>query len=355
MSKKNLPIKIVLQKATDTQKNQGGGSTKFFGEVTQELQNELAEKFENILEFYEDVFKKNEMVPAVGKITVKPEAIAKSHKPNDLCRNCQIIGGEDLDEIYIKVTRKSIADTVALIQNPPSEKVKANLTAITDIQPITATEKISDELKVISAQGNFDTIKNKIKIKLFDFNDEFDNAQILGYIMRELTSLGFMDKHELITYGENIKFIKVEVSSYGDVVKLASINGVKSVDFFQEYSLPLSEFANTDLQALLDDGYSDSDICIGIIDGGISDSNKFLKPYIIEREEYVNEIYRNYNHATFIASTIQYGNRLNGIEALNQQRFKFIDVIAIPNGDPKFGLTDTRSEDELMEIIEEIM
>lgn len=92
MSKKNLPIKIVLQKATDTQKNQGGGSTKFFGEVTKELQDEFVGKFEHILEFYEDVFKENEMVPAVGKITVKPEAIAKSHKPNDLCRNCQIIG-----------------------------------------------------------------------------------------------------------------------------------------------------------------------------------------------------------------------------------------------------------------------
>ena len=32
MSEKNLPIKVVLQKATDTQKNKGGGDTKFFGD-----------------------------------------------------------------------------------------------------------------------------------------------------------------------------------------------------------------------------------------------------------------------------------------------------------------------------------
>lgn len=355
MSEKNLPIKIVLQKATDTQKNQGGGGTKFFGEVTKELQDEFVGKFEHILEFYEDVFNENEMVPAVGKITVKPEAIAKSHKPNDLCRNCQIIGSEDLDEIYIKVNRKSITDTVALIKNPPSEKVRANLSVIADIQPIEVDEKISDELVEISMQGKFDIVKNKIKIKFFDFDDDFDNTQILGYIIGKLEVLGFANKHELITYGDHLKFIKIEVSSYEDVVKLASINGVKSVDFFQEYSLPLSEFANTDLQAFLDVEYTDSDTCIGIIDGGISTDNKFLQPYIIAREEYVNQTYRNPSHATFIASTIQYGNQLNGIAVLNPQRFKFVDIIAIPNGDPHFGPTDGIGEEELMEIIEEVM
>lgn len=69
---------------------------------------------------------------------------------------------------------------------------------------------------------------------------------------------------------------------------------------------------------------------IGIIDGGISDDNAFLKPYIVAREKYVNEAYQNPSHATFIASTIQYGNKLNGIIATNQQRFKFVDIIAMP-------------------------
>lgn len=355
MSEKNLPIKVVLQKSTDTHKNQGGGSTKFFGDITPDLQTEIIDKFEQVLSFYQDVFKENELVPAVGKITVKQEAIAKSHKPNDLCRNCPIIGSEDLDEIYIKVTKKSIEETVSLLQNPPSEKFRANMTAISDIQPVMADEKISEELTEISAQGKFDTIKSKIKIKFFDFNDDFDNSQIFSYIMKRISELGFAEAHELITYGEHIKYIKVEVSSYDDIIRLASINGVKSVDFFQEYSLPLSEFVNTDLEAFLDAEYSDSDIHIGIIDGGISDNNAFLQPYIIGREEYVSAAYRNPSHATFIASTIQYGNKLNGIPAPFSQRFKFVDIIAIPNSDPAFGPVDSIGEEELMEIIQETM
>ena len=170
MSEKNLPIKVVLQKATDTQKNKGGGDTKFFGEVTLELQQEIIDKFEKIASFYEDVFNENELVPAVGKITVKQEAIAKSHKPNDLCRNCPIIGSEDLNEIYIKVSKKSIEETVSLIQDPPSKKFRANLTAISDIQPITTDEKISENLVQMSRQGQFDDVKSKIKIKFFPFS-----------------------------------------------------------------------------------------------------------------------------------------------------------------------------------------
>lgn len=355
MSEKNLPIKLVLQKAADTQKNQGGGSVKFFDDVTQELQAAIIEKFEKMLSYYEDVFQENEFVPAVGKITVKPEAIAKSHKPNDLCRNCPIIGSEDLGEIYIKISKKRIKETVALIQNPPSERFRANMTAISDIKPITADEKISKGLNEISKQGYFDTVKSKIKLKIFDFDDDFDNTQLMGYVLKKISDLGFTDKHELITYGEKIKFIKIEVQSYDDVIKLAGVNGVKSVDFFQEYSLPLSEFTNTELQTLLDGEYSDSNISIGIIDGGISDDNIFLKSYIIAREEYVTKTYQNRNHATFIASTIQYGNKLNGITVSSNARFNFVDIIAIPNGDKEFGPTDSIGEEELMEIIEEVM
>ena len=130
MSENNLPIKLVLPKTTDIVPNIGGGDLKFFGKVTPELKKGITDKFEELLSFYSDVFDENEAIPAVGKITVKPEAIAKSHKPSDLCRNCRIIGSEDLDEIYIKVDRKNIHKTIEMVENPPSQKFQANMTAI---------------------------------------------------------------------------------------------------------------------------------------------------------------------------------------------------------------------------------
>lgn len=354
MNKNNLPIKLVLQKTTDIVKNTGGGEVKFFGDVTPQLKTDLSNKFSSLLEFYDDVFNESENIPAIGKIIVKTEAIAKSHKPDDLCRNCPIIGSEDLNEIYIKLKRKAIKETVRLIENPPSKKFMANMTAVLDIQPIKPDEKISSALKV-AAQKDFLFVQNKIRIKIFDFDDEFDNTQIGEYVNNKLKTLNLFDKCEIISYGERIKFLKLEVQSYEDIVKVASINGVKSVDFFPEYSLPKSDYTSTELQTLLDGEYADSDISIGIIDGGISDDNPYLQPFIIAREEYVSDIYRNPYHATFIASTIQYGNSLNNISSSTDHRFKFIDIIAMPNGDETFGPTDSLSEDDLMEIIEDVM
>lgn len=356
MSKKNLPIKMVLQKASDIKPNTGGGPPKLFCESTPELQDSIASMFKDVLSYYEEVFSESTYIPAVARITMKPQAIAKSHKPNDLCRNCPIIGGEDLNEIFIKVTSKTIAETVTMIKNPPSKKFEANLTAIADIQPIRANDKISASLSLISDQGIFDTVKGRIKVKVFDFDDDFDNDQIMSYIMRKLAELGLDEGLDLITYGKKIKYIRLSVDSYDDIVQVASVNGIKSVDFFQQYALPLCNNGTSDLDKFINEvEYSDSEISIGIIDGGISDDNPFLKADITARECYVGEKYRNYEHATFIASMIQYGNQLNNLGASEHRRFKFIDVIAIPNSDPSKGLTDTINEQELMEIVEEVI
>lgn len=354
MNENNLPIKLVLPKTTDIVPNDGRGNIKFFGEVTPALKKDITDKFENLLAFYSDVFEENENISAVGKLTVKPEAIAKSHKPTDLCRSCPIIGSEDLDEIYIKINKKSIQDTIAMVNNPPSQKFQANMTAIVDIQPIKPEEKISLSLQSI-VQESANPIKKAIKVKIFDFDDDFDNAKIWDYIERKLNSFNFKGKYELISYGSQIKFLKIEVDSYNDITQIASINGIKNIDFFQEYTLPQNNFLATELQTILDSEYRDSDIVIGIIDGGISDDNPFLKPYIVAREEYVAKDYQNPQHATFIASTIQYGNILNNIPASSAYHFKFVDIIAMPNSDKKFGLTDTINEKDIMDIIEDAM
>lgn len=354
MTKKNLPIKLILQKKTDIKNNQGGGQVKFFGLVTDALQEQICTKFEHVLQFYENVFNENDQVPAVGKITVKAEAIAKSHKPNDLCRCCSIIGGEDLNEIYIKVTRQSLKETISLVKEPPSKKFKANLTAIEDIQPIQPAEKITQDLYRVSKQGNIENVRNQIKIKLFDFGNEFDNTQIWNYVLKKLKALKLPGDPEHISYGEKINYLKVKIRSFEDVKKIASINGVKTIDFFRQYSAPLINSINTNLAQKLNINSPESEVLIGIIDGGISQQNPFLKPFIKARKNYVPEQYRNESHGTFIASMIQYGNALNEFN-VTSPKFHFIDICAIPNSDSKYGLTDTIDEDDLMRIIEETM
>ena len=123
---------------------------------------------------------------------------------------------------------------------------------------------------------------------------------------------------------------------------------MKFIDFFQEYFLPIENTGLSDINLLEDEDYEMSDTIIGIIDGGISKNNKHLEPFIYERIEFVPEIYQNPKHATFIASTIQYGNVLNNILAENKKRYRFLDVVAMPNNDKNYGLTDSIDEDGLI-------
>ena len=355
MEGKNLPIIVVMQKDSDIEKNIGGGEVKFFGDVTPEVQTKVCKDLENVQNYYKDVFEENDKVPAVGKVVVKEEAIAKSHKPKDLFRYCPIIGTEDLNEIYVKVTKKGIENTIALTRMPTSEKVKANLTVVKEILPINTDDVISKNLLINRDGDDFSKIKKKIKIKLFDFDDPFDNEQINNYVLSKLKDIGLENSVKKITYGERINYLKVEVQSYEQVERIASINGVKNIDFFRDYSLPVGDvFSKSVPDWKYDSNVRTAETIIGIIDGGISD-NKFLASNVIAREEYVDKVYQNREHGTFIASMIQFGNQLNGIKENDARLFNFVDIIAIPNSDKKYGPVDSIIEDELMEIIEDTM
>lgn len=346
---------IVMPNDEDSKSNRGGGDYRQFCEVTPELQQEFIRQLEHVATFFKDVFQENPHVPGVGIVRMKPEAIAKSHKPSGLCRHCPIIGSRNLDENYIKVTPNSIQETIQLIREPLDQKSKvlANLSAIKEIFPYAAKEKVSKSLQQLSSQ-NFDKIKTRIKLKLFDFGNKSDNTYIENYVKSQLAKLQFTQCQE-IQYGSNIHYYKLAISQPGDIQLLSEINGVRTIDFFPQFTQPLSTVEVKEFQKFLDENPSpESELRIGIIDGGISEENPFLQPYVVARKSYVPEDYQNRNHGTFIASTIQYGNRLNNLMSPSP-RYSLVDIIAIPNADPFHGKTDEISEDQLMEIIEETM
>ena len=170
MANKNLPVKIILQRSDDIRPNTGGGSKKMFCEVNETLQDNLIDKLEVLGEYYDKVNDGGENLPVIGKIKVRKEAIAKSHKPDRFSKYMPIIGSEELDEIYFKFNKEGIENTITEVRLLPSEEFKANLTVIEDITPYYDEEKISSSLKIMDSK-QFDKISDKIKIKLFNFDN----------------------------------------------------------------------------------------------------------------------------------------------------------------------------------------
>ncbi|EOU1942759.1 TPA: S8 family peptidase [Clostridium perfringens] len=352
MVNKNLPVKIILQRNDDIRPNIGRGSNKMFCEVNEALQDEIISKLNNLSDYYDKVYSSEENLPCIGKIKMKKKAIAKSHKPDRFSKNMPIIGSEELDEIYFKFTKDGIKNTINEVLLLPSEQFKSNLTAIEDIVPYYDDEKISKSLKEITTE-NFNRVKDKIKIKLFDFGSDFDNNKIYNHVIKRLKDLKVDNK--LIKYGEKIEYLQLKLQNYNQVTEISKINGIKKIDFFCEYYGANEPIIKENLNIQIDNEKEDSDVIIGIIDSGISDDNLALKDYIYLREKYVADEYINPSHGTFVASTIQYGDRLNDIDNRNNKMFKFLDVVALPNSDENYGLIDSVSEDELMEIIDDVV
>lgn len=351
MNEKNLPIKLIMQQDDHIFPNTPGGSPKFFGEVTEGLKEEVIHEFESISNYYKDFFEEHPILPVIGKVKMKEEAIAKSHKPNTLCKYCPIVGSEDLEENYIKVTKDGIEKTIEYIRTSKSKYLGANLTAVAEISAFKPSDKLSIGLKKELEEEKF---SQRVKLKCFDFGNDYDNQQVHTYIERKLSDLNI--SYEYKSFGANLNYYVLEVQEPQVIQHLAEINGVRKIDVFQRYYLPQQlQQVSKDTIFNVNPDVTLSDVIIGIIDGGISPNNELLNPYIYARKEYVAQEYQNHSHGTFIASTIQFGNRLNNIPSNRDIRFQFLDVVALPNNNEKHGATDSLSEEELQEIILEVL
>lgn len=351
MNEKQLPIKLIMQQENHIHPNPPGGSSKYFGKVTEDLKQSVINSFGEVLDYYNDFFEEHPDLPTVGKIKMKKEAIAKSHKPTTLCKYCPIIGGEDLEDNFIKVTKDGIEETIKYIQSSTANNLEANLTAVEQITVFSPIDKLSIALNKEMKEEGF---SKRVKVKCFDFGNNRDNKKIHMYVQKKLKELNI--KYEYKNFGKNLKYYALDAVNSDVVQQLATINGIRKIDVFQRYHLPQQlKPLSLDFSFENEVEYVDSDVIIGIIDGGISPKNKYLNPYIYDRVEYIDRAYQNHEHGTFIASTIQFGNELNNISGNSGIRFKFLDVIAVPNSDSDYGPVDGIYEEELQEIIIEVL
>lgn len=350
MNERNLPLKLVLQRKNDSKKKKAnGGGPKEIEPLTKAMQDNIKSQLQNLESLCSNFFESDPKVPQVAKITMKEKALSKSNKPNRFCKNLPIIGTENLGEIYVKVTPKGLEKAIKEVDSLPSKDFKANLTAIKEISLLDREEKVK-------ASGN----EQKVKVINFDFQDESDNLYAKNLLEKELKNLGIEFKHR--KFSHNAEFYEISLNDKNDLDKISSIVTVKSINDIGNFSSFIKqEECSTDIKSdLLKslkenlDDFEDIDEVIGIIDSGIADID-LLADYVVAREEYVPPLYQNRNHGTFVASMIQYGDELNDYDVSFKKRVKFVDIIAIPNGDKDYGLVDTLNEVDFMEIIRNTM
>lgn len=166
--KEKLPILMVAPRPEDIKPNIPSGNIVFLEPFTEKLRNNIYTQCKKMKMDFEKIERKE--IPCIGKVIMKEEAIAKSHKPNNLFNSntCPIIGGGKLNEIYIKITEQGIEKLEGEIKNTSAKTKTAEMTKIEKIELYNSSDVI---------KTNLNTTNGPVKIKLFDYKDEEQNEK----------------------------------------------------------------------------------------------------------------------------------------------------------------------------------
>ena len=340
----NFPLKIIIQRQEDNAKNKAGGSKNIFDDFSVEKVNNLKNKVLEIKTRLDSFFENHANLPVVCKVTMRPEAIAKSHRPSDLLKYVKVIGAGDIGTLFVRIDKDSINRTINRFDDYTiNESVKANISAIDDIQ----LYDFNDVVRV-----NDESIHKNVKVMLFNFNNEEDDENNFEYFKSEIEKLGLRIDN-IRTYGllEYFEFHEINNDTINQMSNIFNIKSIVDEDYFVE-SFETNPIGTKFVPSL--DNYEITDTYIGIIDSGIFE-NSIVNSYVVSREVYVAPEYQNRKHGTFVASTILFGDEMNNRIVQSNKLFKLIDVIAIPNGDKDYGLTDSLSDSDFYDIIEKVM
>jgi serine protease AprX len=337
MMKQRLPIKVVVpgQEDWDVPKS-GGSSTKVHKEVDDDLRKGLARQVQAVAEYFRPAFVKFPKLPAVARIRLHHEALAKTHRPQSLLgrAKCPMIGGRGLGELLIGVDPDSLERLQELILTLDTKSGIANISTLEEINPYTADEALSEKLarrKV--ARKSMTDGKWNLKLRLFQHDNPDTNRYLEEQFRSHLEALGIEDAERLTCYGESPIF---QVQGRGDsnLIKAAGFIGTRAVGEFPRYRVirtsarRLGPATAASFPPPLE---SETYPVLGLIDSGVDPSSQLLAPWVDDRHLAVAANDCDYNHGTFVGALAVNPLRLNNGNSLFRGfPCKLLDCVLMP-------------------------
>lgn len=346
---KRLPIKIVQTAADDFVAPEPGGSPrKIFGVVTPATRQQLVGQVQGLRQAFAEGFRRRPNVPAVARIRLRDDALAKSHRPRGLlsAATTPIIGSESFGELLVSVRPAGLEHLAHEIASTATHARTAEISTIDGITPyVIPKERIADLQEELAGKASV------LKVRLFNHQNTALNAILLDAFLSELRGLGIEAPDEL-PYGGGMRIYRIRNVAPEAVVSLAGFVGTQQLSTFPRYeTIRAAAVQVRDLRATdfppPEDGREYP--TVGIIDSGTSPADPYIAPWVVERHIYVPAADQTFEHGSFVAGLVIHPRLLNaGQPAFPDSSSKIVDVVAIPKGS---GL----AEDELVTILEEVL
>ncbi|MBM4355937.1 MAG: hypothetical protein FJ109_19475 [Deltaproteobacteria bacterium] len=311
-----LPIKVVVPREDDIRRpeSNGGSDKKVFGEVTAEVREALDYQLGSIDAYFRASFSRFPQLPAVAKVTLKPKALAKSHRPTAVFdgNTCPVFGVGRLGELYVRVTPDGLRSLRQRIRTVRSIAGKANLSTIQQMVPYGADDALSLDLarQLESRPGELPT---KLKLRLFRHGQGDVDAMVERALQSVLAESGAASA-EPVWYGPTLRVYRLRIARPDVVRQLSGFVGTQSLAMFPTYVLRRT--ASHPIGSLEAADYPSPEPgrdypTVGIIDTGIDPGSAVLAPWIVQRHQYVPSALIDHDHGSFVGGLVVHSRRLN--------------------------------------------
>lgn len=354
----HLPIKLILPKQGKEKPNLAGGSPPVpFRTVNAEYRRSLNIQLTAIGEVVTPQAKQLGTVPI--RVRLIDKALAKSHRPDHLFSNdtCPIIGVGKPGELFLRATEVGLARLTKVVEHDEAKQMVKEISSVQAFEPVTPSfRRRGAESKDILRYSPRSKNGFMTRVRLFNVGSQVEQelhvknfAAVCGTRNMPIHKSG---------YSENSFVYGVECHTVEDVDALSRIIGVRSI-----VSMPIVRTTHPHdinpkpLPKLIkrEDVTGDVPVVV-VVDTGISDKIPTLNSWVVGRESYVAEQYRNVEHGTFVAGLICWGSQLNtAITGIDNNPCAVFDLQIIPNHKPENGATDFVTEQEFLASLDETL
>jgi serine protease AprX len=355
-----LPIKVILPHEDFLVRDEpGGAQRKIFGEVTDQVRAALARELDDLAASYRDEFALQPQVPAVAKVRLKRDALAKSHRPDRIlsAETCPIIGVGTFRELFIRVTPSGLTSLRTRIGTDKSREATANISTFEGFSNVGIEDRLG-----VSESAAIDLIKRRVdedgvfKVQLFDHHDPRINEAVFSDFRRWLKMIG-ADIKNSVQYAPSITVHEV-VAKGDQFLEIVRHRGIRSASVLPRYtslrqrSIPVPG-ATIPFPNSPEPGHDYPRVAV--VDSGISPNCTAIGPWIVARENYVAPAEQNQEHGTFVAGIILFGPTINALNFDPGEPCLLVDVATLPNSDASRGPTGDLTETDLVTILREVV
>ena len=316
--------------------------------------NLLLEQLAGVRQHFASILAKQPNLPAVARVVLRDEALAKSHRPERLFgRNtCPIIGGEIFGHLLVSVSAAGLSRLEHDIGRSHVDVVCAALSTVNRIEPYTAEDAAGTLGMAGLSRAVAGAKEDGIKFRLFEHRNSKLNHAVREAFFELVRGLR-LPEPEPLPYMSGLRIYRVRGVTRQMVPRLAGFVGTQGVELFPQFELFAQYIPQADATATRFPGPDSSRQypVVGLIDSGTDPGNALLQAWVVSRdEEDVPRADQDNNHGSFVAGLIINGRGLNhGDQRFPASQSKIVDVVGMPK--PGTAVTEA----DLLETIHRVV